>query len=184
VSYHNDLHASDVAQMTYYFFKTTDLDKIAELNHLDMVSVLTAAACHDFDHDGFTNTYHVSMMTERSVRYHDEAVQENYHTAEAMAILIKPHYNFLQGCSTDEIKIFRKRMIGLILSTDMSKHMSDLASFKNKCDSLEITKEANNGNKLINHDDSSALFDSQQQILELVFHGSDVSNPTRSFELA
>ena len=90
IAYHNDLHAADVSQMIYYFLKTTNLNNIAELNHLDMVSMLTAAACHDFDHDGFTNTYHVSMMTERSVRYHDECVQENYHTAEAMAILVKP----------------------------------------------------------------------------------------------
>lgn len=45
-----------------------------ELTDLDFLSMLIAAACHDFDHDGMTNTYHVNSMTNRALRYHDESV--------------------------------------------------------------------------------------------------------------
>lgn len=45
-----------------------------ELTDLDFLSMLVAAACHDFDHDGMTNTYHVNSMTNRALRYHDESV--------------------------------------------------------------------------------------------------------------
>lgn len=44
---------------------------MAQLSYLDLVSALTAGACHDFDHDGKTNVYHVNFMTKRALRYHD-----------------------------------------------------------------------------------------------------------------
>ena len=33
--------------------------------------------------------------------------------------------------SRDDFKTFRKRMIGIILATDMARHMSDLSTFEN-----------------------------------------------------
>ena len=74
VTYHNDLHGADVAQMVYFMIKHGNLDTIAQLNYLDLVAAITASACHDFDHDGFNNAYHVNFMTDRAVRYHDKAV--------------------------------------------------------------------------------------------------------------
>ena len=53
MAYHNDLHGADVAQMMYMFIKQGDLATIAQLNYLDLVSAITAAACRDFAHDGF-----------------------------------------------------------------------------------------------------------------------------------
>jgi len=74
VGYHNDMHGADVAQMMYLFIKHGNLDTVAQLNYLDMVSAITACAVHDFDHDGFTNAYHVNFVTSRALRYHDKAV--------------------------------------------------------------------------------------------------------------
>jgi len=74
VGYHNDLHGADVAQMMHVMIKQADLATIANLNYLDLVSAITAAACHDYDHDGFNNSYHVNFMTNRALRYHDKAV--------------------------------------------------------------------------------------------------------------
>ena len=71
VVYHNDLHGADVAQMMYMFFKEGNLHGIAQLHYLDMVSAIIASACHDFDHDGLNNAYHVNFMTDRALRYHD-----------------------------------------------------------------------------------------------------------------
>ena len=74
VGYHNDLHGADVAQVMYLFIKHGNLDTLAQLNYLDMVSAITACAVHDFDHDGFNNAYHVNFVTSRALRYHDKAV--------------------------------------------------------------------------------------------------------------
>ena len=98
-----------------------------------MVSLLIASACHDYDHDGMNNAYHVNAMSMRAIRYHDEAVQENYHAAESLTVMLKPEYNFLEDLTKDDIKMFRKRMVGFILATDMAKHMEDLTAFKNIC---------------------------------------------------
>ena len=74
VQYHNDLHGCDVAQSMYMFLTQGNLAQIGSLSYLDMVSALTAAACHDYDHDGFNNSYHVKFMTDRAIRSNDKAV--------------------------------------------------------------------------------------------------------------
>ena len=58
----------------YMFLTHGNLSFIASLNYLDMISALTAAACHDYDHDGFNNAYHVKFMTDRAIRSNDKAV--------------------------------------------------------------------------------------------------------------
>lgn len=60
--------------MVYMISKMGDYRRRLELTDLDFLSMLIAAACHDYDHDGMTNTYHVNSMTERALRYHDEGV--------------------------------------------------------------------------------------------------------------
>ena len=65
VSYHNDMHCLDVAQMTYILMRT-DSDCFADqldLSHLEQFSVTLAALCHDFGHDGFNNGYHVAAQS-------------------------------------------------------------------------------------------------------------------------
>lgn len=91
VTYHNDLHAADVTQMMFYILNDGgNLIQIAELNHIDTLACLIAAACHDFGHDGFTNAFHVTAMTERSIRYNDVSVQESYHASESFRLLLEP----------------------------------------------------------------------------------------------
>lgn len=126
MAYHNDLHGVDVAQFMFLLIKDAQLDRVADLRYLDMVAAIISAVCHDYGHDGFNNAYHVNKMTSRALRYHDESVQENYHAAESITIMLTPEYNFLENASKDDVKVFRKRMVGMILSTDMAKHMGDL----------------------------------------------------------
>ena len=106
------------------------LIQLAELDQIDVISLLTAGICHDLGHDGFTNQYHINAISERAVRYNDMSVQENYHVAEAFGIITKKELNFLDKLSADEFKVFRKRMIGCILATDMAKHATDLSIIK------------------------------------------------------
>jgi hypothetical protein len=58
----------------FLFIQDGELHKIAELRHFDMVSMMISSVCHDFDHDGYNNAYHVNKMSARALRYHDESV--------------------------------------------------------------------------------------------------------------
>ena len=87
VQYHNDLHAADVAQMSYMFIHKAKLVDMVQLTYLEGASMIIAAMCHDVEHDGYTNSYHVNAATERSMRYHDQAVQENWHAATAVRLM-------------------------------------------------------------------------------------------------
>ena len=116
----------------YMFIKDGDLANLAQLNYLDMVSAITAAACHDYDHDGYNNAYHVNFMTDRAIRYHDKAVQENWHASESMRVLLETCNNFVEAFSDDEKKVLRKRIVGMILATDMANHTSQVNVMKYK----------------------------------------------------
>ena len=96
VQYHNDIHGADVMQMVLHQFTTGNLIELAKLDHIDQVATLVAGACHDFNHDGFTNAFHVNTMSDRAIRYHNLAVQENFHAAESFAILLGSEFNFLE----------------------------------------------------------------------------------------
>ena len=51
-----------------------ELLHIAQLNELDVLSAVISAVCHDYDHDGLNNSYHVNAISQRAVRYSDKAV--------------------------------------------------------------------------------------------------------------
>lgn len=127
VQYHNAMHAADVLQMAYLILTQGEFRKFGALTDLDTLSVVVASVCHDYGHDGLNNAYHVNAITERAIRYSDVAVQENYHVSESFAIINDTKYNFLTEYSRDDFKVFRKRMIGIILATDMARHVTDLS---------------------------------------------------------
>lgn len=133
---------------------------MAQLNYLDTVAAITAAACHDFDHDGFNNAYHVNFMTDRALRYHDKGVQENWHASESMKLLLKAENNFTEAFSSDEKKVLRKRMVGMILATDMADHVSHVNVIDYKVKHRHITPESNNGHLIIDTGTEQEKFNS------------------------
>ena len=162
MAYHNDLHGADVAQMMYMFIKQGDLATIAQLNYLDLVSAITAAACHDFAHDGFNNAYHVNFMTDRALRYHDKAVQENWHASESMKLLLADENAFMEEFSGEEKKLSRKRIVSMILATDMAEHMSCQNKFDFKIKHKKISADLNNGHLMVDvNGDDKEKFESQ-----------------------
>jgi hypothetical protein len=74
--------------------------------------------------------------------------------AESFAILNTPKFNFMARYSRDDFKTFRKRMIGIILATDMARHVADLSSFKNLLDAKQVKKGVN-AEKLIDNDSAA-----------------------------
>jgi hypothetical protein len=114
--------------------------------------VLLAAVCHDLGHDGFTNGYHTNKVTRRAIDCNDVSVQESFHASELFRILEHEETNFLSNISKEQFKVLRKRVIGLILATDMQRHMADGGALKALCESNEIHNGKNVG-KLFNPND-------------------------------
>jgi hypothetical protein len=82
----------------------------------------------------------------------------------------------------EEFKLFRKRVIGCILATDMAKHASDLAQLKTLISSNDI-HNGKNVDRIINSEDENQTFASQQFLMEICLHSADVSVPAREFEV-
>jgi len=57
------------------------------------------------------------------------------------------------------MRVFRKRVIGCILATDMAKHASDLSGLKSLVDAKQI-KAGENANLIINRESEASLFKS------------------------
>mmetsp|Transcript_21738 Transcript_21738/g.15572 ORF Transcript_21738/g.15572 Transcript_21738/m.15572 type:complete len:146 (+) Transcript_21738:978-1415(+) len=144
-------------QMTYSIISQGNLVDVTRLNSLDLLSMLIGSVCHDFDHDGFNNSFHVNAMTKRAILYSDQCVQENWHVAQSFKIMLMSKYNFLEDSPSSDLKTFRKRMIGMILATDMARHVNDLASFKAIVEQKEI-KQGKNVEKLIDTNDDAKVF--------------------------
>ena len=76
-------------------------------------------------------------------------MQEVYHSAELFRILSEDKYNFARRLRKDEFRVFRRRVIGLILATDMANHMSHLNSLNAVIGENNI-RNGQNVDKLIN----------------------------------
>ena len=57
-----------------------------------------------------------------------------------MKVLLESENNFTEAFSEDEKKVLRKRIIGMILATDMAEHMShvQIIDFKVKHHNIEM----------------------------------------------
>lgn len=182
VQYHNDLHGIDITQMGYRMLTQGNLGKILKLNKLDMLSFVTAGICHDVGHDGFNNSFHMNATTQRAIDSNDVSVQETFHAAEYFKTLQEECSNFIHMLSKNQFKLLRKRVIGMILATDMAKHASDLSTLKSVLVANQIENGVNN-DFFANVEDENLLFSNQQMILEICMHTCDVSIPTREFHV-
>lgn len=99
--------------------------------------------------------------------------------AEAFKLIFSdPKYNICSEISKEDIKVFRKRMIECVLSTDMTFHTKQHSYMKGKKEKFEIIK-GENFEKIFENLDSVALFNTQQEFLNILLHCADISNPTK-----
>ena len=177
--YHNDLHAGDVMQTSHTIIKRGNLLKKMKLGQLDVFSILVACLCHDYKHPGQNNLYQINAKTKYAMRYNDISVLENYHASQTFKVLQKNEYNIFINFSPEEYRICRRRMIDGILSTDMANHQKVISAVKIKMDTFDIKNGENLEKIFISEDEENLgkLFENQQCILNMIIHGSDISNP-------
>mmetsp|Transcript_14930 Transcript_14930/g.14798 ORF Transcript_14930/g.14798 Transcript_14930/m.14798 type:complete len:110 (-) Transcript_14930:39-368(-) len=94
--------------------------------------MILAAAVHDYEHPGLNNMFLINSKDTLALRYNDIGVLENHHIASSSALMKLEKYNIFSKLAPDDAMGIRQRMIHMVLSTDMSKHFSDLGNFKQK----------------------------------------------------
>ncbi len=177
--YHNDLHAGDVMQTSFTIFTQGHLKKKMRLTDLDIFAMLIGALCHDYKHPGTNNLFHINTQSKYAIRYNDTSVLEMYHLAQTFKELQHDELNIFINFSPEEYRICRRRMIDSILSTDMANHVKVMTTMKTKAESYNI-KKGKNFEKIFQESEDNSLvklFDTQQNMLNLIIHSADISNP-------
>ena len=63
--------------------------------------------------------------------------------------------------TSEDLKTFKRRMMGTILATDMAKHAEDLDAFKRTLPAKGINSTSNNGNLFLDKTNGKTLFETQ-----------------------
>ena len=111
--------------------------------------------------------YLINTKDTLALRYNDISVLESHHIASASALMKLEKYNIFSKLAPDDAAGIRQRMVHMVLSTDMSKHFSDLGNLKQRLASE--TFEPEDKDKLL--------------LMGEGIHLADISNPTKPWHL-
>lgn len=125
VPYHSNAHAADCANSLEVMLSNSGQD----INPLRTASCYIAALGHDVGHPGVNNAFMINSRHELAITYNDRSVLESFHAAELERLLGTVRVLALPKALEHKERQVR---IAYILSTDMSKHMQDLADFRLK----------------------------------------------------
>lgn len=171
--YHNAIHAADVTQTCLVYARYAELKNVLKLSFLDSACLFLSAIVHDYKHPGFNNAYMVNSKHEIAIRYNDISVLENYHIAETFSLInSNDKFNIFKTFNVDELKPFRKRMIDMVLNTDMSFHSKLLNQSK-------LKEEVSDLNDKTNGEQGTKLYSLQQDYLNILLHAADISNASK-----
>ena len=67
-----------------------------------------------------------------ATRYNDKSPLENHHVSGSFVLIRQEKYEILQNFTKSDYKLWRERMIAMVLATDMSVHFADLAKLKGR----------------------------------------------------
>ena len=103
------------------------------MDNLEQMSCLIAAALHDFEHPGVNSVFLVNMNDEIATRHNDLSVLENHHLAASFSLMEKdPQCNWAVNMQRADYKRCRHVIIQTVLTTDMSKHFSELGHLNSR----------------------------------------------------
>lgn len=158
--FHNFWHGFSVLQMIYVIgernFQLNDffIDK-------EYIFLLLAAVGHDICHPGFNNSFLIATKHEIAVKYSNNSVLENHHTAVMLEIL-----KVSELFSYEDMKIISPMIVEAILSTDMARH-------KQVCDDYSLVIE--------NYDRDNRSC--RQKFANYLLHCADLGNQALDFEI-
>lgn len=132
----------------------------SSLDQLDEVAALIAAAVHDVDHPGRTNSFLCNAGSELAILYNDTAVLESHHAALAFQLTVRdsksnifkntdrsvvavhtqpqhgvsvegPDLNFIFTPGRNQFRTLRQAIIDMVLATEMTRHFEHVSKFVN-----------------------------------------------------
>lgn len=109
-----------------------------------------------------------------AILYNNESVLENHHIAVALKLLQADERNIFSNLPADQMEMLRKRVVDMVLATDMSKHMTLLANFQKL---VTAKKMSENGNLVLKSYDDRIL------VLQNMIHCADLSNLTKPLDI-
>ena len=180
--YHTEKHAIDMLQTLSIYISKSNVINYIDLNDIDIISLLVAGLCHDVGHPGYNNDFQIKMMTDLTITYNDKSVLENYHISLTFQILKNENCNIFKLLTKNEFSYIRKRMIDMVLATDMSFHSRIIALMKNRVENNNI-KNGENSDKIINKNNNDNIFNEQQEVLNYLIHIGDLSHSSKNFEI-
>ncbi|XP_068957412.1 dual specificity calcium/calmodulin-dependent 3',5'-cyclic nucleotide phosphodiesterase 1B isoform X5 [Petaurus breviceps papuanus] len=159
--YHNQIHAADVTQTVHCFLLRTGM--VHCLSEIEVLAIIFAAAIHDYEHTGTTNSFHIQTKSECAILYNDRSVLENHHISSVFRMMQDDEMNIFINLTKDEFVELRSLVIEMVLATDMSCHFQQVKSMKTSLQQLERI------------DKSKAL--------SLLLHAADISHPTKQWSV-
>ncbi|XP_038235131.1 calcium/calmodulin-dependent 3',5'-cyclic nucleotide phosphodiesterase 1B isoform X2 [Dermochelys coriacea] len=159
--YHNQIHAADVTQTVHCFLLRTGM--VHCLTEIEVLAIIFAAAIHDYEHTGTTNSFHIQTKSDCAILYNDRSVLENHHISAVFRMMQEDEMNIFINLAKDEFVELRSLVIEMVLATDMSCHFQQVKSMKTSLQQLERI------------DKSKAL--------SLLLHAADISHPTKQWSV-
>nr|XP_058917366.1 high affinity cAMP-specific and IBMX-insensitive 3',5'-cyclic phosphodiesterase 8B isoform X8 [Kogia breviceps] len=179
-AYHNSTHAADVLHATAFFLGKERVK--GSLDQLDEVAALIAAAVHDVDHPGRTNSFLCNAGSELAVLYNDTAVLESHHTALAFQLTVKDSKcNIFKNIDRNHYRTLRQAIIDMVLATEMTKHFEHVNKFVNSINkpmAAEIEGSDCECNPI-----GKNFPENQILIKRMMIKCADVANPCRPLDL-
>ena len=172
--YHNAIHGADVSQTLTTFFLNSPISTLLHLSPEDLIATFTASLAHDIGHPGRNNAFQINALTEIAIIYNDVSVLENFHCSLLFKILQDDSCNIFSNYTNLDFRKMRKRVINMILATDMFNHGKVFGTVRSKM-------KQNNYEIVI--DDKTTPFDEQQEYLDCLLHIADISHNAKSFAL-
>jgi hypothetical protein len=93
------------------------------------ISLFLAAIMHDYRHPGVNNSFLTKTFDSLSLRYNDQSILENFHSAEAFKVMMDPKFDLFREWSGDQVRAFRSTFIKCVLATDLSKSYEYTSKF-------------------------------------------------------
>ncbi len=183
--YHNSVHAADVLQTLHCLIQMGRGGISETLEKIDEYAMLLSAVAHDIGHPGTSNLYQINAKTDLAIIYNDKSCLENMHAAKTFQLILNSerkgccNMNVLESLSPRQINQIRNKMIQAILATDMSHHFSSVSYMESIVDQFE--DEDLSWSDLERTDDGNDIV---KTITNYMIHLADISNPSKSLEVA
>ncbi|KAF8821245.1 3'5'-cyclic nucleotide phosphodiesterase domain-containing protein [Cardiosporidium cionae] len=150
--YHNQSHAAEVAHLAVCLASMQNIryERRRGFTFLEGATTLEltgamgefafiiAALAHDTGHPGLTNLFLINNASPLAIVYNDKSILENFHAAKIFQIASSNETAIFKLFSDKQYREARKRIIELILATDMAKHFDEIAELHARMDSSDF----------------------------------------------